>query len=74
MAPTNFISVCVCVCPAIKAYILVTMGRILINLDENVGTYVQWIVLEFDISAAKGNLTTIILLWRLIARKIINRF
>ena len=53
VAPTNFISVCVyvcvclCVCPAFTAYILVTMGRILIKLAENVGTSVRLIVLKF---------------------------
>ena len=37
---------CVSVCPAFTAYILLTMGRILIKLGENVGTLVQLIVLK----------------------------
>ena len=59
MAPPNFIclSLCVCVCPAFTAYILVTMGWILIKLGKNVGTSVQLIVLEFEHSVAKGNTT-----------------
>ena len=45
------------VCPAIKAYISVIMGRILIKLGENVGTWVRLIVLKFEHSAAKGKTT-----------------
>ena len=40
VAPTNFISVCLSVCPAFTAYISLTMGRILIKLGENVGILV----------------------------------
>ena len=36
VASKNF--VCLCVCPAFTAYILVTMGWILIKIGENVGT------------------------------------
>ena len=39
--------VCVSVCPAFTAYISLTMGRILIKFDENVGTLVRLIVLKF---------------------------
>ena len=56
-----YICVCVCVCPVFTAYISVTMGRILINLGENVGTQVRWILVKFEISAAKGNITTTVL-------------
>ena len=45
VAPTNFI--CVSVCLAFTAYILLTMGRILIKLCENVGTLVRLIVSKF---------------------------
>ena len=37
------------------------MGRILINLGENVGTQVRWIVVKFEISVAKGNLNTTVI-------------
>ena len=33
-----YLSVCLSVCPAIKAYISVTISRILMKLGENVGT------------------------------------
>ena len=51
--PTNFICVCVClcvcvsVCPTFTAYILLTVGRSLIKIGENVGTLVRLIVLKF---------------------------
>ena len=53
VAHTNFICVSVCVsacvfvCPAFTAYISLTMGRTLIKIGENVGTFVQLIVLKF---------------------------
>ena len=50
-------SVPLSVCPAIKAYISVTMSWILMKLGENVGTLVRLIVLKFERSAAKGNTT-----------------
>ena len=46
--------VCVSVCPAITAYISLTMGRILIKLSENVGTSVQLIVLKFFCATPLG--------------------
>ena len=49
VAPTKFLclSVCVCVCPAFKAYISLTMGRILIKVGENVGTLARLIFWKF---------------------------
>ena len=50
VASTNFIcvSLCVSVClSSFMAYILLTMGQILIKLGENVGTLVQLVVLKF---------------------------
>ena len=41
------LSVCMSVCPAFTVYISLTMGRILINLGENVRTLVWLIVLKF---------------------------
>ena len=45
------VCVCVCVCLSVRnaftAYISFTMGRVLIKLDENVGTSVRLIVSQF---------------------------
>ena len=41
------LTVCLCVCPAFTAYILLTIGRIVIKLGENVGTSVRLIVWKF---------------------------
>ena len=42
------VCVCLSVCPTFKAYISLTMDRILIKLGENVGTLVLLIVLKFN--------------------------
>ena len=48
ICPSLALSSALSICPTVKAYISVTMGRILIKLGENVGTLVLFIVLKFN--------------------------
>ena len=48
------LSLCLSVCPAIKAYISVTMSWILMKLGESVGTQVRLIVLKFHCASPLG--------------------
>ena len=63
MTPAERSCLCLCVCVyqsvclAFMVYILLSMGRILIKLGENVATLVRLIVLKFEHSAAKEDTT-----------------
>ena len=46
ICPSSDLSSALLVCPAVKAYISVTMGWIMMILGESVGTLVRMIVLQ----------------------------